>query len=184
MFEFLGEVATGGLLGFAGTVFGRVAGYYERKQQHKQNMELRAHEREMEELRAARRVKEREHEKTLVRLQMERDRQDAEQELAIIDKRGSWAGLAASYKHDTETGETSIWVNNTLRLVRPSLTVGLWVFNMIVFLIMQKADVVTPQIEATMSAGITAAMVATVWWFGDRSRPVPKREVPDVQQAG
>lgn len=71
--------------------------------------------------------------------------------------------LAASYKHDTETGEASPWVINIIRLVRPSITfyaLGLitvfWFFATDV----DKAIIIT--------ATLDICSMAVAWWFGDR----------------
>ena len=89
-------------------------------------------------------------------------------ELAITAQQGSWQGLEASIKADAALGKGSQWVINTLRLVRPSLTLLLWMITAYIF-------AVTKQ-DAIIEAAVFAATAATLWWFGDRA-PKPGRSM-------
>lgn len=90
-------------------------------------------------------------------------RLNASKEKQITAINADAQSLAASYKHDTETGEASPWVINIIRLVRPSITfyaLGLitvfWFFATDV----DKAIIIT--------ATLDICSMAVAWWFGDR----------------
>ena len=105
------DAAAGGVFGIIGTALGRVAGYFERRQTHEQEMRRWSHELALHELNMKSRL------------------QESEIELAIAAQAGSWAGLETSIKADAALGKASLWVINTLRLVRPVLTLLLWVIT-------------------------------------------------------
>ena len=144
------DAAAGGLFGIFGTVIGKVAGFFERRQQH-------AHE-----------VARWGHEVKLHELNMQARAQEAEIELAITEQAGSWQGLAASMQADIALGQGSRWVVNTLRLVRPTLTLMLWLITGWIFARTQNGEIV--------DAAVFAATAATLWWFGDRA---PRARYPD-----
>jgi len=141
------DAVAGGIFGIFGTALGRVAGYFERKQTFKQ-----------EALRW-------DHEYKLHELQMAAKAQEAELELALAAQEGSWRGLDASIKADAAIGTASKWVINVLRLVRPVLTLMLWLITAWIFAVTQEGSIV--------EAAVFAATAATLWWFGDRApKPV------------
>ncbi|MEM6412512.1 MAG: hypothetical protein AAF683_13360, partial [Pseudomonadota bacterium] len=72
------SAASGGLFGLVGTALGRVATFFERRQEQ-------AHER-------ARWA----HEGELLQLQMQANREETEAEIALAETAGSWDGLRAS----------------------------------------------------------------------------------------
>ncbi len=137
------DAAAGGLFGIIGTALGRVAGYFERRQTHEQEMRRWTHELALHELNMKSRL------------------QESELELAIAAQAGSWAGLEASIKADAALGQGSQWVINTLRLVRPVLTLLLWFITAGIFIMTQDSEIV--------KAAVFAATAATLWWFGDRA---------------
>jgi len=141
------DAAAGGLFGILGTALGRVAGYFERKQAFKQEV-LRW-----------------DHEYKLHELQMTARAQETELELALAAQEGSWRGLEASIKADAAIGAASKWVINALRLVRPVLTILLWVITAWIFAVSQESSIV--------EAAVFAATAATLWWFGDRAPKSP-----------
>jgi len=141
------DAAAGGLFGILGTALGRVAGYFERKQAFKQEV-LRW-----------------DHEYKLHELQMTARAQETELELALAAQEGSWRGLEASIKADAAIGAASKWVINALRLVRPVLTILLWVITAWIFAVSQERSIV--------EAAVFAATAATLWWFGDRAPKSP-----------
>lgn len=71
--------------------------------------------------------------------------------------------LAASYKHDTETGEASPWVINIIRLVRPSIT--FYALGLITVFWFFATDVDRAII---ITATLDICSMAVAWWFGDR----------------
>ena len=137
------DAAAGGVFGLFGTALGRVAGYFERKQSDRQQERGWAHELALHEL------------------NMRARQQESEIELAITAQQGSWAGLEASLKADAALGTGSQWVINTLRLVRPVLTLLLWLITGWIFAVTRDTGV--------SEAAVFAATAATLWWFGDRA---------------
>lgn len=97
---------------------------------------------------------------------MAANQQEAELELAITAQQGSWEGLEASIKAEAAIGEASKWVINLLRLVRPVLTLLLWLITGWIFAVTQEGSIV--------EAAVFAATAATLWWFGDRA-PKPMK---------
>jgi len=137
------DAAAGGVFGIIGTTIGRVAGIFERRDKN-------AHER-------AKWV----HEYKLHALNIKARAQETELEIELAAQAGSWAGLEASIKAEASVGKASQWVINVLRLVRPSLTILLWVITASIFLKTQN--------QAVGEAAVFAATAATLWWFGDRA---------------
>lgn len=137
------DAAAGGLFGILGTAFGRVAGYFERNQIHKQEQARWGHEYKLHEL------------------NMQARHQETELEIALAAQQGSWKGLEASIKAEAAIGKASLWVVNVLRLVRPLITILLWVIATLIFF--QTRD------SAIIDAAVFAATAATLWWFGDRA---------------
>ena len=143
------DAAAGGVFGLLGTALGRVASFFERRQQHRHEALRWSHELELH------------------RLHMEARAQEAEIELAITQQEGSWRGLSASMAADAALGTGSQWVVDTLRLVRPTLTLLLWLIAGWIFANTQSGDVT--------EAAVFAATAATLWWFGDRA---PRPNMP------
>lgn len=141
------DAAAGGVFGIFGTALGRVAAYFERKQTFKQEEKRWGHELKLHEL------------------QMKAKKQETEMELAIEAQKGSWRGLEASLKADVNIGIASKWVINVLRLVRPVLTLLLWLITGWIFSKTQDGNIA--------SSAVFAATASTLWWFGDRA-PKPK----------
>ena len=139
---------SGGAFGIAGTVLGRIAGYFERKQ-------TLAHEQ-----------KKWAHEVVLHDLNMKARQLETELETELANQAGSWAGLEASIKAESAIGQGSHGVIDLLRLVRPALTLLLWLIVAAIFIITQDSDIV--------KAAVFAATAATLWWFGDRA-PKPNK---------
>jgi hypothetical protein len=132
------DAVAGGLFGIFGTALGRVAGYFERNQTFKQEQARWLHE-----------------------LNMKAKSQETEMEIALTAQAGSWRGLQASILADATIGKASQWVVNILRLVRPTLTLLLWLITAWIFMKTQNGAVV--------EAAVFAATAATLWWFGDRA---------------
>jgi len=137
------EAAAGGLFGILGTALGRVAGYFERKQIHEQEQARWGHEYRLHEL------------------NMQARQQETELELALTAQQGSWKGLEASLKAEAALGKASLWVINMLRLVRPVITLLLWMITAMIFLVTHDSTII--------EASVFAATAATLWWFGDRA---------------
>ena len=137
------DAAAGGVFGILGTALGRFAGYFERKQTFIQEQARWGHEYKLHEL------------------NMKARSQETETELALAAQSGSWKGLEASIMAEAAIGKASQWVVNLLRLVRPLLTLLLWLITGWIFYITQNGAIV--------EAAVFAATAATLWWFGDRA---------------
>lgn len=146
------DAAAGGLFGLIGTALGRVAGFFERRDENAQERARWIHEYRLHEL------------------NMKARAQDTENEIELAAQAGSWRGLEASILADSAVGQASRWVINLLRLVRPSLTFLLWIITAGIFLQTQN--------QAIAEAAVFAATAATLWWFGDRApKLVPKKQL-------
>ncbi len=143
------NAAAGGVFGMIGTALGRIASYFERKQAYEQEEKRWEHERKLHEL------------------QMKSRLQESEIELAITTQTASWEGLKASFVADANIGIASKWVINILRLVRPVLTLLLWLITAWIFSITGDGSIA--------EAAVFAATAATLWWFGDRAPRNPPK---------
>ena len=141
--------APDGIFGIFATALVRMAGYFERKQTFKHEVQRWGHEYKIHELR------------------LQAQAQETEMELALAAQEGSWRGLDASIEADSNIGKASLWVINTLRLVRPTLTLLLWLITGWIFAVTQNGAIV--------EAAVFAATAATLWWFGDRAPKPPMR---------
>ncbi len=140
---------SGGIFGILGTVAGRVAGYFEKKQSFKQDEKRWAHE------------------SALLELQMKAKTQETEHEVLLANTSGGWDGLRASLEAESNIGESYKWVNAVRALTRPTLTFLLWLITATVFFASPN-DVLAARIADTITFAATAA---TLWWFGDRALP-------------
>jgi hypothetical protein len=143
--EFLISLISGGATGLLGTLIGRILGFYENKQKFQ-------------------------HELKLLELQAKIGAEESEREMAIAQAKAASDLRVASYAHDSETGQGSQWVTNTLRLIRPALTLML---VMAVIMLWFTAE----QFEVDIRTQVVVAIIylatsAVTWWFGDRA-PLP-----------
>lgn len=145
------SAAGGGVFGLIGTLVGRVAGFFERRQDHAQERARWLHEKELAEL----------------QMRAKASALAAEEQLAHTA--GTWAGLAASMQAEAAIGESYRWVEAVRALTRPLLTVLLWIITGFVWL-GAEAEAKAAIVETTTFA----ATAATLWWFGDRGN---RREV-------
>ena len=143
------DAVAGGAFGILGTALGRVAGFFERKQAFAQEQARWSHEYKLHEL------------------NLQARSQETEMELALAAESGSWRGLETSIQAEAALGKASQWVINILRLVRPGLTLLLWVITAGIFCVTQESAIV--------EAAVFAATAATLWWFGDRAPKPPLR---------
>jgi len=145
--ELIGSVLTGGATGLIGSILSKGIGLFEAYQERK-NMQL-----------------EFEHELALLDRQAKLKAQETENALAIANAETAASLREASYRHDTRTGRPHNWVIDTLRLIRPVLTILL--IGLTWFIYSTIADA-TVQMEITASILYMTASAVT-WWFGDRS---------------
>jgi hypothetical protein len=139
--EILLSLFGGGVTGLFGTLVGRVANIFEKKQERAfilEKYQLDAKLRSIE----------------------------TEKQLELTYLNTSQKSLQASYKHDSSIIVKSEWINNIRALVRPVLTLLLWLLVAAIFFNLEAVDDEKGLIVETV---IYAATTATVWWFGDRS---------------
>ncbi len=154
------SLLSGGATGIIGTFLGRFMGYFESRQNHRQTMEKMALTNDQE-------IK-------LLDLQAKLHADESERELAIAESKAAADLRVASYGHDTGTGQGSQWVTNTLRLVRPGLTLLLVLAVIVVSFSTQDGseDTRTQIIQAI----VYLATSAVTWWFGDRAPSIKNRK--------
>ena len=151
--ETVTAAAGGGLFGLIGTAFGRVAGFFERKQA----FEFKQKEWENDRF-------EEQHELALLEINERHAQNENEREIAISDNKGSWSGLNASLAAQTALNDNpqgSAWVLDALRLVRPVITLMLWIIAAAFFVMTKDSSII--------ETVVFAATTATVWWFGERA---------------
>lgn len=158
--------ATGGLTGFLGPIFGRIAGYFERKQEHKfavkqweENERIRLHE-------IARAEQNQKFEVELHEMNLKAKQEEFEHLVVTTELQTSREGLTASIESDTAATERveAQWVTNVKALIRPALTVLSMVILTIVFFFVP--DEIR---ELIVLALVYIAVTSVVWWFGDRA---------------
>ena len=127
------------------------------------------------------------HETELHKLQMQARAAETEAELAVAEAalqtaavQGSWAGLNASIAAEARIADGYRWVSATRALVRPALTVLLWLLTLALFAmaLAGKLPVQTAAevVETVVQAATYGAVTALAWWFGDRApRPSARR---------
>jgi len=143
--------ASGGLLGVAGSLIGKVAGYFETKQKMK-----------LAEI-------ENSHSLALIDKQAELQRMAIDGQYQLKSLETDSANLIGSYKHDASYGETYKWASSILRFVRPFLTfsvIGVFVF--VYFKADQAGDLDTVQRMSNEVCFLLSTCLS--WWFADRSR--------------
>ncbi|PIW27342.1 MAG: hypothetical protein COW29_11465 [Rhodobacterales bacterium CG15_BIG_FIL_POST_REV_8_21_14_020_59_13] len=156
---------SGGLLGTLGTALGRITGYFEHRAELGQERERWTHELQMEELRARNAA----------------SAAQSERETALQTAR--FDALGESLHGDAALESGYAWVSAVRALVRPVLTPLLWALYLIVFFAVMNgmadhfiADDVEAEFIGYFISNIAfTASAATLWWFGDRARPLPRR---------
>ena len=139
--DFLAALLSGGATGILGTVFGRVLGFFENQQKF-------------------------EHELKLLEIQGRQRVEEKEIEAAIAESKAASDLRQVSYAHDTAAGKGSLWVINTIRLVRPTLTL----LALLGVLTLWLADSLSmEQRGQIITAIIYLATTSMCWWFGDRA---------------
>ena len=150
IFGISASAAGGGVFGLIGTALGRIAGYYERRQQHDHEQARWQHETQ------------------LLQMQIQAAAETVEAERSLAATTGTWDGLRASIAADAAIGPSYPWVSAVRGLTRPVLTLVLWVIAAAIFMNTDAAGRQSVTETATF-----AATAATLWWFGDRG---PRRE--------
>ena len=145
------SAAGGGVFGLIGTVIGRIAGLFERRQENAQEQARWKHEAE------------------LIELQMKARASELAGQESLAQTAGAWRGLAASVAADAAIGDSYRWVNAARALTRPLLTLLLWLITLLVW-----SGAAAEQKAGIVETATFAATAATLWWFGDRGN---RREV-------
>jgi len=157
------SIASGGVVGLIGSLFGGVAKFFQERQRQKWEKDKWQHEYNLHEL------------------NLKAMRHETEMELAIESQKGAWKGLSASLRADKAGDNVSGWVNNIRALFRPFLTLCLWGVGAYVFYTMTQGALrqwISPETEVNIIVYIVqtvffCASTATVWWFGDRALSPP-----------
>lgn len=147
MWDMIGAALAGGATGIFGSVISKGLSIWQFKEEVK-----------------AKKV-DYEHETVLLQLQLAARKSEMESEQEIVNVAADKSVRVASYRHASNVGETSIWVNNVLRLVRPVLTLLMVALTAFVA---SNFEVVTQKELAAQIIAITSMCFA--WWFGDRTK--------------
>ncbi|WP_421791251.1 hypothetical protein [Hyphobacterium sp.] len=162
LFEMGTSAMSGGLLGMLGTALGRVTGYFEQRADDAQERQRWAHELQLEEMRN----------------QSAMQMADSENDAARIQSQ--YENLRESLRNDASLESGYRWVSAVRALVRPVLTPLLWALYLIVFFTVMSGAAdrfLAEQVEGDFIAYFISniaftASAATLWWFGDRARPM------------
>ncbi len=143
----------GGATGLLGTVFSRIFNFVDRKAERQFILEK-------------------------YKLDAEIRSKEIENEQSISQAKNYSDMQVASYAHDSGSGQASQWVVNTIRLVRPVLTLLLWLLVGLIWLsIMNDTDKIDlPWLahsamalkEQIIGSILYSATASTLWWFGTR----------------
>ena len=159
----------GGITGVLGSLVNRGFGIWELREKRKdRQLEIAHQERSWG------------HEKTLHELQLRARAAETEQELAVAEAalrtthaQGSWAGLNGSVDAEGRIGDSYRWVTAVRALVRPALTLLLWLIVLVLFATALAdelpAETAAEVVETVIQAATYGAVTALAWWFGDRA---------------
>ena len=160
MLDVLGAVFSGGLTGILGSAVSGIFKFLEVREANKAK------------------VADRQHELRLQEIQMKAFQQETERELAIASQKSASEQMVASYDHDSKIGEGSQWCVNTLRLVRPAITLLSWAMVTMIWFTMNKGFLDQASQSEVMQylimTTVYTASASTLWWFGDRGRSFKK----------
>jgi len=160
MLDVLGAVFSGGLTGILGSAVSGIFKFLEVREANKAK------------------VADRQHELRLQEIQMKAYQQETERELAIASQKSASEQMVASYDHDSKIGEGSQWCVNTLRLVRPAITLLSWAMVTMIWFTMNKGFLDAASQSEVMRylimTTVYTASASTLWWFGDRGRSFKK----------
>ena len=181
--DIIGAALGGGTTGLLGTFGGRIFGYFERRQSHKMEVQRWGHNLKLEALKDARTEKNNTHELQLHELNRKVAHEEFEREIVARQQEGSFEGLKTSINDQTaltQNEKGSLWVLDTLRLVRPVLTLVLILLTGLVFFFGTDAD----QTEIIQSV-VFVTVAAVLWWFGDRApKPMEGGRLAVIQKGG
>ncbi len=98
--------------------------------------------------------------------QFQADEKKRSDELEMAKLNASRDTQVASYKHDTDGGQASIWVVDLLRLVRPAIT--FYALLLITLFWFSPGISITDQ-GIIVASVLDVASMSVAWWFGDRA---------------
>ena len=148
-------MAIGAILGLAGSISTKIFGIFEKREERK-TLELRL---QFEEKRL-------DHEKHMFALQSQENAAETEREAFLLTTQGSFEGLKSTIDSQTKmTLGSSKWVINFVTLMRPLMTISFIALVIYLSVWVNDETVRNPAILA----GIDLALMASTWWFGDRS---------------
>ena len=165
----------GGITGVVGSLINRGFGVWElREKRRDRQLELAHAERGWT------------HEKALHELQMRARAVETEGELKLAEQAleaaavaGSWSGLTTSVEADGRIPPSWPWVNAIRALVRPALTLLLWLMVGALFAMSLGGELpvetAAEVVETVIQAVTYGAVTALAWWFGDRAPGRPER---------
>lgn len=154
MEELIGIIAAGASGGIFG-VLASVVGAGMKLWNHKQDLEAKKQEWA--------------HEERLIELEMKRDHRKAEYELEIVREAGANQLLVTGIESQGNLEGTSQWVKNIIALVRPFMTVFLWVIAYRMFLDLKAMTIYDPMLVKLTAISFFSASSTTTFWFSDRS---------------
>ncbi len=157
--------ALGVLLGGVTSIAGRVMGVFEAREKRKDRVLEIAHEKDGWG-----------HELLLLAEQAKQKRAETEDELKLreaalqaADQAGSWEGLHASIAAQTAlAGKSYRWVDAVVALMRPVITVLLWLALVIMFFAVRNSAEGAELGRTIVETLSFSASTALAWWFGDR----------------
>jgi hypothetical protein len=150
MLETIATVASGGIMGMIGSIISKGFSLVDRHQQAKTKSQ------------------EWEHQRSLLELKQRYAQEQTSQCAQIVQEKEEAQARIHSYQHDNAIGEGSKWVVNTLRLVRPVLTLGLILLTAMVW---HGTKNTSPELREEITHTILfCATTALTWWFGDRAK--------------
>lgn len=162
-------MAIGAILGLAGSGITQVFGWLNKKENRKDKALEYAHKEKLWT-----------HERDLMVIQGDLKEAETEQEAFLSNVDGSWDGLQASIKDQTEIAKgSSQWVKNFLSLMRPLLTliplvISVWagVYGFLAMLDMPNSTISALEYVQSSTPLLTLyglTELTVTWWFGDRA---------------
>jgi hypothetical protein len=136
--DILGNVASGGVLGLLGTGINFTLGYFQRKQEHTQRIEM-------------------------LRIEADVNAAKVAGDVAVAREQGAAGAFVASQQAEANIGRSYPWVEAVRALTRPGLTLLLVILATI--LRYSADDATRSYIDQNI---IVTAVASVTWWFGQR----------------
>jgi len=149
MFGILGSF----LAGAGGALINKVLGMADDHLKHKRELEAA--------------VLDRAHELKVVELDMSARMAQYDHEVDVVERESASKALTGSYSHASSIRSSYPWVDAVRALVRPTLTLVLVVYLIVIYLTAEEMTV-----SALSAAIVELTFLAVGWWFGGRTAPV------------